>query len=86
MCAGIKPYNYLINKQNIEDSLFEYNAFHLANVDFDDPLMLMRQLTALENITYMLGFICCICSIIGIYYLIFSTIKSMNHYIYNFQL
>ena len=45
MCAEIKMYNnnYLINKQDIEDSLFEYNAFHLANIDFDHPLMLMQK-------------------------------------------
>ena len=69
MCAEIKMYNnnYLINKQDIEDSLFEYNAFHLANIDFDHPLMLMHQVTAVENITYMLG---CICSMLGIYYFI----------------
>jgi len=67
--------NYLINKQDIEDSLFEYNAFHLANIDFDHPLMLMHQVTAVENITYMLG---CICSMFGIYYFIVETIKSFN--------
>jgi hypothetical protein len=77
MCAEIKMYNnnYLINKQDIEDSLFEYNAFHLANIDFDHPLMLMHQVTAVENITYMLG---CICSMLGIYYFIIETIKSLN--------
>lgn len=77
MCAGIKMYNnnYLINKQDIEDSLFEYNAFHLANIDFDHPLMLMHQVTAVENITYMFG---CICSMLGIYYFIVETIKSLN--------
>ena len=77
MCAEIKMYNnnYLINKQDIEDSLFEYNAFHLANIDFDHPLMLMHQVTAVENITYMLG---CICSMLSIYYFIVETIKSFN--------
>ncbi|MDA7464013.1 hypothetical protein N8996_04405 [Candidatus Poseidonia alphae] len=75
MCAGIKPFNYLINKEDVEESLFQYNAFHLANVDFDHPLMLMHQVTPMENITYMLG---CICSMLGIYYFIVETIKSFN--------
>ena len=69
MCASIKMYNHytLLSREQIEDSLIEYNPIHLTTIEFDHAFHFIQQINTMEEIQYVLGIIG---SIIGIYYFV----------------
>lgn len=77
MCASIKMYNHytLLSREQIEDSLIEYNPIHFTTIEFDHAFHFIQQINTMEEIQYILGIMG---SIIGIYYFvveIFTTLK-----------
>ena len=75
MCAELKMNNQviLLSKQEIEDSLFQYNPIHLTTIDFDHPIHLLQHVNTIEEIQYIFGIIS---SLIGIYYFV---VEIFNH-------
>ena len=75
MCQSIKMNNQLIllSKQEIEDSLIQYNPIHLTTIEFDHAFHFIQQINTMEEIQYVLGIMG---SIIGIYYF---AVEIFNH-------
>ena len=69
MCAQLKMNNQIIllSKQEIEDSLFQYNPIYLTTIDFDHPIHLLHHVNTIEEIQYIFGIMV---SLFSIYYFI----------------
>lgn len=69
MCAQLKMNNQIIllSKQEIEDSLFQYNPIYLTTIDFDHPIHLLHRVNTIEEIQYIFGIMV---SLLSIYYFI----------------
>jgi hypothetical protein len=77
MCASIKMYNHytLLSREQIEDSLIQYNPIHLNTIEFDHAFHVIQQINTIEEIQYVLGIIG---SIIGIYYFVVEIFTSLK--------
>jgi hypothetical protein len=75
MCSQLKMNNQviLLSKQEIEDSLIQYNPIYLTTIDFDHPIHLLQHVNTIEEIQYIFGIIS---SLIGIYYFV---VEIFNH-------
>ena len=75
MCAELKMNNQIIlfSKQEIEDSLIQYDPIYLTTIDFDHPIHLLHQVNTMEEIKYIFGIIA---SLISIYYF---AVEIFNH-------
>ena len=77
MCAELKMNNQLIllSKQEIEDSLIEYDPIYLTTIDFDHPIHLLHQVNTMEEIKYIIGIIM---SLASIYYFVTEIVKAIH--------